>query len=290
MSVQVTTAFVKQYNANIELLSQQMGVRIGKFVRLESQTGEHQFFDQISATAAVLLTSRHSDTPIVDTPHARRRVTLSDYVLADLIDELDKVKILADPTSAYAMNIAMAMGRAKDDAIINAAFATAYTGQDGGTSTSFDTANNQIAASATGLTLAKLLVAKEILDGYDIDPSIPRHIACAPGQISDLLNTSEIKSSDYNTVKALARGELNTFLGFEFHMTNRLGVNGASARRVICWAEDGLLLAVGKDEKGPKARIEERSDKNYSVQVFNSMSIGATRMDEQKVIEILCTE
>jgi hypothetical protein len=290
MSVQITTSFVKQYNANIEILSQQMGMRIANFVRMESQTGQHQFFDQISATAAVLLTSRHSDTPIVDTPHARRRVTLKDYVLADLIDELDKVKMLTDPTSAYAINIGMAMGRAKDDEVINAAFATAYTGVDGGTSTSFDTANNQIAVGATGLTLAKLLTAKEIFDGYDIDPSLPRHIACAPSQISDLLNTSEIKSSDYNTVKALARGEINTYLGFDFHMTNRILKDGSGYRRVLCWVEDGLLLSIGKDEKGPKARIEERADKNYSVQVFNSMSIGATRMDEQKVIEILCTE
>ncbi len=286
MSFQVTTAFVKQYHANIEILSQQMGSRLRSAVRVESQVGEHGFYDQISATAARKRTTRHGDTPLIETPHARRRVTLVDYDWADLVDDLDKVKMLVDPASSYAQNAAYAFGRAMDDAIIDAAFGTAYTGVDGATSTSFPTSTNQVAGGSANITIAKLLSAKEIFDGYEVDESIPRYIACSTSQISALLNTTEVKSSDYNTVKALARGELDTFLGFKFIRTERLSYTSPD-RRIICWAKDGLLLAVGQDAK---AKITERADKNYSTQVYYSMSIGATRMDENKVVEIVCDE
>ena len=286
MSIEITIAFVEQYRANVQLLSQQKGSRLSRAVRNESVTGKNAYFEQIGAVAARIRPSRHADTPRMDTPHARRQVTLNDYDWADLIDDEDKVRMLIDPTSSYAASAAFAMGRAKDDAIIAAAVGTAKTGVSGGDSTILPS-DQKVAHGSAGLNLAKLLEAKEILDGNDIDPDIPRFIALAAGQVSDLLNTSEIKSSDYNTVKALAQGQLNTFLGFEFIRTQRLGLDADSKRQVTCWAKDGILLAVGKDMT---TRISERGDKNYATQVFNSMTIGATRMEEVKVVEIACQE
>jgi hypothetical protein len=287
MSFEVDTAFVQQYNANIQMLSQQMGSRLRNAVRIESQTGENGFYDQIGATAAQKRTTRHSDTPLISTPHARRRVTLEDYDWADLIDKEDEVRMLADPTSKYAINSVWAFGRSQDDSIITAALGDASTGKTGSTTTSFDTTNQQIAAASAGFTLAKLLETKEILDGNDVDESIPRFIAVTSKQVTDLLNTTEIKSADYNTVKALAMGDLDTFMGFKFIRTERLGVDGSSNRRCIAWAKDGILMAVGVDIK---VRIAERPDKNHATQVFTSMSIGSTRMEEKKVVEILCSE
>jgi hypothetical protein len=287
MSTQVTTAFVNQFSSNIQMLSQQMGSLLRNAVDVETVKGEKAFFDQVGSAAAVLRTTRHADTPLLDTPHSRRMLTLSDYEYADLIDDQDKVRLLVDPTSTYARAAASAMGRAMDDVIINAAFASSATGKDGSTSTAFDTANNQIAAGAAGLTLAKLIQAKEILDSGDVDPSIPRYIAVSPKQVTDLLNTTQVTSSDYNTVKALAMGEINSFVGFQFIVTNRLGVDGASARRVIAWAADGIKLGIGKE---PTARIDERADKSYATQIYYAMTLGATRMEEKKVVEVLCTE
>jgi hypothetical protein len=63
MSSQITTAFVQQYSANIQMLSQQMGSLLRDKVRLESVTGKNAFFDQVGSVTAVLKTSRHSDTP-----------------------------------------------------------------------------------------------------------------------------------------------------------------------------------------------------------------------------------
>lgn len=287
MSTQITTAFVNQFSSNVQMLSQQMGSLLRNAVDVETVNGEKAFFDQVGSAAAVLRTSRHADTPLIDTPHSRRMVTMSDFEYADLIDDQDKVRLLVDPTSTYSRAAAAAMGRAMDDVIISAALGTALTGKDGGTSTSFATATNQIAAGATGLTLAKLIQAKEILDAGDVDPSIQRYIAVAPKQISNLLNSTTVTSSDFNTVKALAMGEINSFVGFNFIVTNRLGVDGSSARRVIAFAMDGIKLAVGRE---PTARIDERADKSYATQIYYAMTLGATRMEEKKVVEILCTE
>jgi hypothetical protein len=283
MSSNITTAFVQQYSANVQMLSQQMGSLLRDKVRVESVVGKNAFFDQVGSVTAVEKTSRHSDTPQIDTPHARRRVSLADYEFADLIDQQDKVRLLIDPTSSYAQAAAMAMGRAIDDVIITAALGTAYTGETGSTSTS---AQSAIAHGSTGLTIAKLRTAKQTFDLGDVDPSIPRHIIVSPKQITDLLGTTEVTSSDFNTVKALANGEINSFLGFNFIVSNRLSLSG-STRSCIAYAQDGIALAVGKDVQ---ARIDERADKSYATQVYYCMSIGATRMEEAKVVEVQATE
>ena len=138
MSSQITTAFVQQYSANVQMLSQQMGSRLRDAVRVESIVGKNAFMDQIGVATAQLRTSTHADTPQLDTPHARRRLSLADYEYADLIDDEDKVRMLIDPTSSYAQAAAAAMGRAMDDVIITAALGTASSGETGSGSADLD--------------------------------------------------------------------------------------------------------------------------------------------------------
>lgn len=285
MSTQITTAFSQQFSTNVQLLSQQTGSILRGGVSEESVTGEKAFFDQVGAAAAVKRTSRHQDTPMVDTPHSRRMVTMDAYEWADLIDDADKVQMLIDPTSTYARAAAAAMGRAMDDAIIAAATGTSLTGKAGASSTTM-LAANQIANGSADMSVAKLIEAKKILDLGSVDPSIPRHIALGPDQIEALLNTTSVTSSDFNTVKALVQGEINTFMGFQFHVTTRLAKSG-NIRTCFAWAEDGIKLAVGKDVT---SRIDERSDKSYSTQVYYCAQFGATRMEEEKVVQIDCDE
>jgi len=285
MSTEITTAFSQQFSANVQLLSQQMGSVLRGGVDEESVVGEKAFFDQVGAAAAVKRTSRHTDTPLVETPHSRRQVTMESYEWGDLIDDADKVRMLIDPTSTYARAAAAAIGRSMDDAIITAATGTSLTGKAGGTSTSMLSAN-QIANGSADMTIAKLIQAKKILDDGSVDPSIPRHIAVGPDQIEALLNTTSVTSSDFNTVKALVQGEIDTFLGFQFHMSTRLAKSG-NIRTCFAWAQDGIKLAVGKDVM---ARIDERADKSYSTQVYYCSTFGATRMEEAKVVQIDCDE
>jgi hypothetical protein len=290
MSNQITTAFVQQYSSNVQMLSQQMGSLLRGVVDVESVVGKNAFFDQVGKTTAVLRTSRHSDTPQIDTPHSRRRVSLADYEWADLIDNADKVRLLIDPTSSYAKAAAAAMGRAMDDVVIAALGGTSFTGETGSTSVSLPSGQKPYSASQTdGLTVAKLREAKKILDLNDVDPSLPRFLLCGPNQINNLLGTTEVTSSDFNTVKALVQGQLDSFLGFKFIVSNRLKFDATNTDDRLCYAftSDAIKLAVGQDVL---ARIDERADKSYSTQVYYAMSIGATRMEEEKVVEIACDE
>jgi len=285
LSTQITTAFVQQYSANVQMLSQQMGSLLRDTVDSESVNGDKAFFEQVGQAAAQARTTRHGDTPLMETPHSRRMVTLTDYEYADLIDDQDKLRMLIDPTSTYARAAAAAIGRAMDDTIISAMGGTAKTGTTGSTSTALPSAQ-KIAHGSAGLTIAKLVTAKKKLDEKSVDPSIPRYIVVSPEQIEDLLNSTTVTSADFNTVKALVQGDIDTFVGFKFITSNRLTDDGTS-RLCYAWAQDGMKLAIGKE---PNAKIDERSDKSYATQVYYCSSFGSTRMEEEKVVEIACNE
>lgn len=288
MSTQITTAFVEQYAANVQHLSQQMGSRLRGAVRYETVNGKNAFFEQIGSTQAQLVSSRHADTPRMDTPHARRRVSLGDYVWADMIDDEDRIRMLIDPASDYAKAAAMAMGRTVDEVLIAAMTGTAYTGVAGGTSTIYDTNNTVVvttrdpgvSSANLGLNVAKLIAAKQILDANDVDPDMPRHIIVPARQISSLLNSTKVTSADYASVKALVEGKVDTFMGFNFHRTQLVGTDASSYDKCVFWAQDGMMLAVGAEQH---TSIAKRPDKNDATQVLVKQSIGATRMEEKKV-------
>lgn len=286
MSVQITTAFVEQYKSNVFHLAQQKGSKLRDAVRTESVVGKSHFFERIGSTAAVKRTSRHADTPRVDTPHSRRKVTMDDYDWADLIDDSDKVRLLISPQSEYAKAGAYAMGRTMDDVIIAAATGNAFGGVSGGSTIALP-AGQKIAHGSTGLTIAKLISAKETLDAANVDPDEARTIVCSAKQISDLLGTTQITSSDFNSVKALVQGDIDTFMGFKFIRSERLGTDSNGNRQVLAFTNTSIGLALGKDIQ---TKISERADKNYSTQVYLCMTIGATRVEDEKVVEIACTE
>lgn len=286
MSFQITTAFVQQYKDNVMLLVQQRGSVLRDTVVNDTQVGKNAFVDQIGSTAAIKRTSRHSDTPLISTPHARRRISLITYEWADLIDNDDKVRLLIDPESAYSQNAAWSMGRAMDDEIIAAALGTAFTGETGSTSTVLPSAQ-KIAAASAGLTLAKLRSARKILREGEVAEDEPRFIAVMAEQTDDLLGDTTVTSADFATVKALVEGSIRAFVGFEFRNTQRLTTDANSDRQVFAYARTGIQLNTGRE---PAARITERADKSYSTQVYYGMDIGATRLEEEKVVEIACVE
>lgn len=309
MSSQITVARVQQYKAEVMHLSQQKGSRLQDRVRRESQQGKSAFYDRLGAAAAIEKTSRHSDTPQIDSEHSRRRVTLKDYVWADLIDEEDLRRLLMDPAGKYAEAAMWAMGRVKDDRIIYAANNSAWGGEDGSTEVSLGN-SQKLAAVQSGpafddANVAWLRGIKSIFDSNDVDESIMRHAAITSSQLQALLGETEVTSADFNTIRALVMGEIETYMGFKFVRTERLDtqVDALSAststgavgsgdtvvghRRCVFWAQDGLLLATAEDTK---VRIEPRSDKNYSTQVHVTMGIGTTRMEEAKVVIGLALE
>lgn len=297
MSNQISTAFVQQFTQGVMMLAQQEQSRLRETVLVESGVvGKSVFMDQVGKVSMVQKTTRHGDTPLVNTPHARRRINLARFEAADLIDDADKVRTLNDFQSPYLKNLAMAAGRQIDQIIIDQFFAAAATGETGSGTANFDS-NNVVAVNSwaygtgsgnAGLTISKLIEAKEILLGGEaIQPGEEAYIAASSKQLANLLATTEATSADFNTVKALVRGEIDTFMGFKFIHSEQLPVDANSYRRVPVWAKTGMGLAIGEDIVG---RISERGDKSYSTQVFIALDMGASRLEEAKVVEIKCAE
>jgi len=284
----VTVAFTRQYEDNITQLVQQTSSKLRPTVLVDTNfTGEYKFYDQLGSTSMIPKTSRNQDTPSIDPDHNRRRISKQDFIHNVLFDKEDQLSMIIDPKSAYSQSAAMAAGRQMDDVIIAAYNATAYTGKTGSTSTSFNS-DNQIAVGGTGLTINKLLEAKRRLDNADVEAE-DRVCVCSPLQIEGLLKQTEITSADYNTVRALVKGDIDTFLGFKFVTisTNRLVTDDSSSRLCYCYHKAAMQLAIQKEASG---RIDERPDKNYAWQVFFSMTIGATRLEEARIIQIACAE
>jgi hypothetical protein len=284
MSIEITVAFVQQYTDNVIMLSQQKGSKLENTVQFDGKVqGKYKFFERIGPTSAVKKTNRHGDTPLVNTPHSRRRASLVPYEWADLVDEPDQHRLLISPESKYAQNAAWAMGRAKDDEIIAAFAGTSYAGEDGATSVAFPV-SQQVAQGSASLTVAKLRAAKLLLEKADVDMDEEKFLVSPPSGIDNLLSDSTVTSADYNTVKALVQGDIDTFVGFKFIKSNRMPfVSTGTYRAAYAWAKGGMGLGVAQDVK---TRITERPDKSYSIQVFLSMDIGATRVEEVKVVEI----
>lgn len=286
MSHQITTAFVQQYRANVELLIQQKQSRFEQMVRVENQSAQYEFFEQIGPVSAQPWGPRHGDTPLMETPHMRRRVGIFPWIWAELIDNPDRVRTLIEPTSPYAMNAVMAFNRRKDDVILAAMVGTAMTGHNGETPIELPASQKQ--TLTTGLTIEALLEMKTELWNDDIEDDEQLSIACTPNQIADLLRATEVRNADYNTVRALAAGDVDTFMGFNFIRTTRLPtvpVDAADLTKgykvsAVAFLKSGVLMSKGEEIT---VKIGERSDKKYSTQVFVSMDIGGVRMDEKKV-------
>jgi hypothetical protein len=287
VSTQITTAYVKQFSDGITLSPQQQQTRLRGAVRVESGiTGDRDFFDYIGVSEMSERVGRHTDTVLTDTPHTRRMVTMKTYDKADMVDKRDEVRILNNPINMYTQSYSAAAARKTDKIIIDAASGTAYTGVDGGTGTSHPGGDYQVAHGSLGLTLAKIITARKVLVAAENNPSQGWYFAYGAEQLEDLLNDSTITSADYNSVKMLVSGEMNTFMGFTWIHTEQLTVS-SSIRTCLAWCQDALLLGISTDVSGDVSR---RPDKNNGLQVSYTMDQGATRMNEVGVVEVLCDE
>jgi hypothetical protein len=287
MSNEILDWSVIDYKSTVDHLLQQKGSKLRSTVMEGSYKGKSGVpVNQVGAVTAQKRTTRHSDTPLIETPHDRRWVYPNDYEWADLIDDQDQLRIVADPTSPYAVNGAYALGRAMDDEIITALNGTAKTGEDGGTSVTFPAA--QVApTTAGGLTIAKLREAKKILLANEVDMEMDV-ITCLIGaeQHDDLLGETQAVSLDYNDRPVLVDGRITRFMGFNFVDIQRLPLSGTD-RSIFVYAKSGVHCGIWNDIT---TRITERDDKSYSTQVYVKGTFGATRLEEGKVVKITCSE
>lgn len=286
MSFSIPQSYVEQFSSYVQMLSEQRMSRLRGTVRMDTVTGESFAVERIGGIDKPnQVTELHGDTPLNNTPHSRRWGFIVDYDVADLIDNVSKIRLLIDPQSAYVMRHAGTMGRGQDDSIIAALGGVAIEGKSKGTQVALPAAQ-KIASGSTGMTIQKLNEAKERLDASEVDEFWPRFIVIGSRQLRELLEDDKVTSNDFNTVKALVRGELNEFLGFTFIRSERLLLSSAD-RLCYAYAQPAVTLALADE---PQSAVDPRPDKRRAMQVYTWGSWGAVRVEDEMVVEIACTE
>lgn len=304
----IDTSMVKQFSSNIYHLSQQKDARVWPLLkRKETLVGEEKYFDRLGGAEVQEKTGRNSDVLFSEMEYTRRRLTMRDYYWSTLVDKEDKLRIIHSPESEYAIEARSAVGRKMDDIAIAALLGTVYTGKTGATATVLPDAQKMIAttgAAFSNFNVETLLNIKYKFDVNEVEDN-DRHILLGAAEIRAMLREDEMTSADFATVKALVHGEINQFMGFTFHRLERLPLltaaittaNAATgditsgavtaaigSKRCIAFAGSAMLAGIGAN---PTARVSERADKHYANQLYYSMSIGAMRMEEVKVIEVI---
>lgn len=295
MSDQIASHYAQEYASTISLLLQQRGSRLRDTVMFKPISGAKaaSIVDQIGKVEATKRTTRYPSLVPGETPTDRPWVYPSDYDWNDMIDSIDKLRMLSDPQSSYAQNGTYALGRAMDREIIASYFADRKTGENGGTTTSFPAANvvavNHGAAGNVGLTVAKMREAKRLLMSFEVDlETDPLTLPVTSKQHDNLLAETQVISLDFNEKPVITEGKITRFLGFNLPHTELLATDGSSYRRLPAYAKSGMCLAMWNDVT---TDISRRNDlAGLPIQVYVYGTFGATRTEENKVIEIKCAE
>jgi hypothetical protein len=207
-------------------------------------------------------------------------------------DTLDRIRNGIQMGGTFVQSSVAAINRYRDYIAISAMFGSASTGKQGtGTAQTFDSSNMRVASGSVNMTAAKLIQAKEILLKYenDLDEETP-HVAMTEKQWRSLMNDLKVISSDYNANKPLVKGQIEEYVGFKIHIlsSRRLTWTSSSDRRCPFWVPSGVFLG---DWANLESDIyEDKSYRGKTYMVYSQLSMGATRLDEKKVGDILCTE
>ena len=283
MSNAVPVGFVTQYTGNIIMLAEQRVSRLIGAVRRKSITGENWTIERLGGVEMSEITNRHGDTPLTETPQDRRWGYVKAYDVADLIDKEDRVKMIINLDDPYARKQASAVGRAMDRTIIGAFDAAAREGHTGATVTNFPA--GQTLTDTAAMSVSKLLDIKQKFDASESDfEGETRYIGMRSDGFRQLLNTTEVKSADYNTVKALVHGELNTFLGFIFIRSELFPDVVGDSTKYTGFAWTASAIEFG-DSVPVSTRIDQRPDKRYATQIYTRGAWGAVRTEDVRVIK-----
>jgi hypothetical protein len=286
--------FTTQFDSNWKHLVQQKNSKLKEYCTLDSIEGKEKSYNQLDVTSMTQITDRSRDTRISDQAMAKRWIRPLNYDCAKLVDEFDE-QFLGEvvlPTSPIIQSHGAAYARTCDKVIIDALGGTAFTGVTGTTATVLP-AGQKIAVgfvesgavANSGLTIAKLRQAKFLFDSNEVDEEEERIMVVSAKQLQDLLRTVEATSADYNTVRALVDGTLNTFMGFKFRRSQQLPL-AVDIRSCFAYVKSGIILA----ERGLKTMMDVRPDLSHSLQIRSVASLAAVRMEEKKVVEIACDE
>lgn len=286
MSFQITEAFVQQYADNFKHLAQQMKSRFEPCVTIEPNiVGMSKSINRLGQRTAQRRTQRHGDTPINDQPHSTRFVDLFDWEDGDMIDDLDKVRMLVDPQSDYVKAMVSSLNRAKDDVVI-----TALGGNSRATTGNIALPSSQkIVVGGTGLTKAKIIQARKQFRRNEADNHNGEElfITYTAAAAADILADTTLTSADYMAAKFLQEGDVEgKWMGFTWIPSERTPLS-AGTRLLYAWAKSGVVLGKGMDIT---TKVGEDPGKGFNTRIYAKMAIGSVRVEEEKVVEIAVTE
>ena len=298
--------FIKEYERSFNQVFQQKDSALKNTLRNEPQASEKQRFTFIEPTSGIVDRARQSDSPNIPTSHKMRWSTLHSWTWSELVDDLDIIKTLTDPSSDYLNNAINAENRWEDERILAAIYEDVYYGKEGtlayswydtleciglnadGTRTTAGAAFTN--TTETGLTLTKIATIGTIM-GNNSTPSEDRHITVNEDQKWYLLGHARATSADYvPAVTALVNGQLpnDYFMGFHFHWlpTDRFTYDGVDTGAIRCAAyhKSAVLRTYSG---GLKTEIAKESGKNFNVRVWAEAVSGGARLQGKGVVPFL---
>lgn len=291
---------ISMFTANVRDSLRKMGGLIKPLVSQGSYKGEKvQLVNFIGPVEFIERDTPFSDTKLTEAEHTSRWLTGKEYDCAILIDRLDTLKMIYDPTNPYVQRMREAAARKEDEIVMDKFFAIAKAGKDGTTNVAFPS-QDIVAHGGTRMSVAKLRALRKLIKKRHVDLRTVRpYIAVTSEQIDDLLGEVVVGSSDYNSVKPLESGEVTGFMGFTFVPYEENGnsldgrgipefTDGAdNVRRLPVWLPDGMHFGTWDNLT---IIINNRPDKNNIKQIHATFTAGATRVEEGKVFQLQVVE
>lgn len=294
-SYSVPEHHIAMYTANVQAAIAKPGGLIKPLVSQGRYMGEKaQVVLFIGPVEFIERDTPYADTKLTELEHTQRWIIGKEYDCAVLVDRLDMLKLIYDPTSPYVARFQEAAHRKMDEITMAAFFADAKIGKDATTTETFP-AGNVVANGGTGFTVAKLRALRKLIKKKHVDVrTVKPYIAVNAEAIDDLLQETTVGSFDYNTVKPLADGEVSSFMGFVMTPYEDNGVatggkgipsytSGGTIRQSPCWVPDGMHFGTWDDLV---ITINNRADKNNIKQIHGTFTAGATRIDKNKVFDL----
>ena len=308
-----TEAFFNSYTAGYEHVLQERKPQYQGLLREERIEGENESYDFLGTIELDPKTTRFEDIPIEDMTHNRRWIAPKFFEKGIFVDKLDDIAMHTDPTSDYIQALAKGEIRRENITVTNSFFANVSGGKSPGddiytfteslyvTSTNTTTAGRVVAHDvqadftaggvSSGLTIEKLVLARQALIELENDPDDMFYIAVSPKQMSDLLREAETQSIDTNIIRSLVSGVVNEYMGFRFVVTNRIEIGSSNdvdadtnVYEVPVWTKEGMLFAK---HTSPIFSVDKLPRKQIW-QISARVGMAAIRMDEDKVLRIEC--
>ena len=248
MSKTLSTVAVQEFDAMVKHAYQGMGILKPSVTVRNNVVGDQYKFRRMTKGLANQKSTADLVTPM-DVDHEFKTAILQNWNAPEYTDIFDAAEVNFDEKQELATTIAGALGRRGDQLIIDA--------MDASTPLTTD-----VAEGGTNLTIAKLIAAQVELRDQGVNSSA-LHGAIEANGLGGLLNDEKASSSDYQNVKALVQGDINTLCGFNIHVieTRTEGGLTEAANIVDAWfyAQDAVGLAIGIDMKTDIDWIAERT-------------------------------